>query len=142
MSKSEEMLRLERDLNEQPELREKLEAETKRIAEAGEAESDGEVMVRATTALGYTITLEELERSNADLEKLDDEELNAAGGSWSDQKDEKGHDGACLTAWHCYAATLHTETESKSVSCWKNYLCFYAYHEETRKSPKERIPRR
>ena len=101
MSKSEEMLRLERDLNEQPELREKLEAETKRIAEAGEAESDGEVMVRATTALGYTITLEELERSNADLEKLDDEELNAAGGSWSDQKDEKGHDGACLTAWHC-----------------------------------------
>ena len=97
MSKSEEMLRLERDLNEQPELREKLEAETKRIAE---------------------------------------------GGSWSDQKDEKGHDGACLTAWHCYAATLHSDTESKSVSCWKNYLCFYAYHEETRKSPKERIPRR
>ena len=78
--KSGEMLRLERDLNEQPELREKLEAETKRIAEAGEAESDGEVMVRATTALGYTITLEELERSAADLEKLDDEELNAAGG--------------------------------------------------------------
>ena len=140
MSKSEEMLRLERDLNEQPELREKLEAETKRIAEAGEAESDGEVMVRATTALGYTITLEELERSNADLEKLDDEELNAAGGSWSE--DEKGHDSACLAAWHCYAATLHSDTESKSVSCWKNYLCFYAYHEETRKSPKERIPRR
>ncbi|MBR3017813.1 MAG: hypothetical protein IKH57_12200 [Clostridia bacterium] len=142
MSKSEEMLRLERDLNEHPELREKLEAETKRIAEAGEAESDGEVMVKATTALGYTITLEELERSNADLEKLDDEELNAAGGSWSDQEDEKGHDGACLTAWHCYVATLHSDTESTVVSCWKNYLCFYAYHEETRKSPKERIMRR
>ena len=35
MGKSEELLRLERDLNEQPELREKLDAEYKRIAEAG-----------------------------------------------------------------------------------------------------------
>ncbi len=135
MSKSEEILRLERDLSEQPELREKLEAEMKRIAEAGEAESDGEVMVKATAALGYTITLEELERSAADLEKLDDEELKAAGG-WS--TDEKGHDDECLTAWHCYAATLHSDTESKVVSCWKNYLCFLAYHERTRK--KETTP--
>ena len=35
MGKSEELLRLERDMNEQPELREKLDAEYKRIAEAG-----------------------------------------------------------------------------------------------------------
>ena len=52
MNKSKEMLRLERDLNEQPELREKLEMEIRRIAEAGEAESDGEAMVKAAAALG------------------------------------------------------------------------------------------
>ena len=37
MSKSEELLRMERDMSEQPELREKLDAEIKRVAEAGEA---------------------------------------------------------------------------------------------------------
>ena len=80
MSKSEELLRLERDLNEQLELREKLEAEFNRIAEAKEAKCDGEAMVKAAAALGYTLTLGELERSAADLEKLDDDELDAAGG--------------------------------------------------------------
>ena len=44
MSKSEELKRLERDLNEQPDLQEKLNAEYKRIAEAGEAQSDSEAM--------------------------------------------------------------------------------------------------
>ena len=80
MGKSEEMLRLERELNEQPELKEKMDAEIRRIAEAGEAESDGEAMVKAAAALGYTITPGELERAAADLEKLDDDELDAAGG--------------------------------------------------------------
>ena len=68
MSKNEELQRLERDLNEQAELREKLNAEMKRIAEAGEAVCDGEAMVKAAAALGYDVTLEELERAAADLE--------------------------------------------------------------------------
>ena len=50
MGKSEELLRLERDLNEQPELREKLDAEYKRIAEAGGVKCDGEVMAKAAAA--------------------------------------------------------------------------------------------
>ena len=81
--KSEELQRLERELNEQPELKEKMDAEIRRIAEAGEAESDGEAMVKAAATLGYTITLEELERTAADLEKLDDDELETAGGKFS-----------------------------------------------------------
>ena len=86
MSKSEEMLHLEHDMSEKPELREKLEAEIKRITEAGEAENDGETLAKAAAALGYTITPEELERFNADFEKLDDEELDtvAGGGLFSD----------------------------------------------------------
>ena len=122
MSKSEEILRLERDMYEQPELREKLEAECKRIAEAGEAKSDGEVMVRAAAVLGYTITLEELERSAADRQELDPDELeDAAGGER--RKDEYGHEVWCLTAWHCHAVTLHTETTDKTVACWTDYRC-------------------
>ena len=78
--KSGELLRMERDLNAQPELRERLDAEIKRIADAGEAACDGEAVVRAAASLGYTVTVEELERAAADLEKLSDDELDASGG--------------------------------------------------------------
>ena len=138
MSKSEELLRLERDLNEQPELQEKIDTEIRRIAEAGEAECDGEAMAKAAAALGYTITLEELERAAADLEKLDDDELDAAGGmdpadeSYREQaerrakiigKDEYGNYTYCFGPWHCYAAMLHTETVVRNVRCWNDYRC-------------------
>ena len=76
MDKSNELLRMERDLNGHPELREKLDAEIRRIADAGEAQSDGEAMAKAAAALGYSITPEELERTTADLEKLDDDEYD------------------------------------------------------------------
>ena len=112
MSKSEEMLRLERELNGQPELREKLNAEMKRIA-------------------GYDVTLEELERAAADLEKLDDSELEAAGGKAANSdkrkivKDGQGHETWCLGNWHCYAVMLHAETDSEEAACWKNYDCLF-----------------
>ena len=153
--KSEEMLRLERDMNEQ--LQEKLDTEIKRIAEAGEAQSDGEAMVKAAAALGYTITIEELERSIADLEKLDDDELDASGGNvlkvidqhLSDKskkaaeakrrncghhkeaaysKDEHNHDGSCTLSWHCSIAWEHTESNSKNVLCFKDYACKLVVH--------------
>lgn len=131
MSKSEEMLRLERELNGQPELREKLNAEMKRIAEAGEAVCDGVAMVKAAAALGYDVTLEELERAAADLEKLDDSELEAAGGKAANSdkrkivKDGQGHETWCLGNWHCYAVMLHAETDSEEAACWKNYDCLF-----------------
>ena len=138
MSKSEEMLRLERDLTEQTELGKKLDAEIKRIAAAGEAECDGEAMVKAAAALGYTITMEELERSAADLEMLEDDELEAAGGAgirrppqrqpnqsstMKPAEDDKGHDSLCYRTWHCFINFLHTETKSENVACWANYFC-------------------
>ena len=80
MDKSNELLRMERDLNGHPELREKLDAEIRRIADAGEAQSDGEIAVKAAASLGYAVAAEELERAAADLEKLSDDELDASGG--------------------------------------------------------------
>ena len=145
MDKSNELLRMERDLNGHPELREKLDAEIRRIADAGEAQSDGEIAVKAAASLGYavaaeeleraaadleklgySITPEELERTTADLEKLDDDELEASGGNaFTREKktDEYGHDEGCVLTWHCFAAFLHTEAESKDVSCWKDHKC-------------------
>ena len=82
MGKSEEMLRMQSDMNGQPELKEKLELEIKRILEVGEAENDGEAMVKAAAALGYTITLEEMKRFTADLEQLDINELDAVSGGF------------------------------------------------------------
>ncbi len=126
MDKSNELLRMERDLNANPELREKLDAEIRRIAGAGEAASDGEAMAKAAAALGYTITPEELERTTADLEKLDDDELEASGGNAFTRKkkeDEYGHTEGCVVTWHCFAAFLHTETKSTDVACWKDHRC-------------------
>ena len=114
MSKNEELQRLERDLNEQAELREKLDAEIKRIAGAGVAQCDG---------LGYAITIEELERAAADLEKLDDDELDAAAGGAQDEK----HTNWCIKSWYCFAALRHTNTESKDVACWSDYVCIVSY---------------
>ena len=82
MTKNEELQRMVRDMHEQPELKEKLEAEINRILETGEAETDGEVIVKAAAALGYTITLEKIERFAADLEQLDDNELDAVSGGF------------------------------------------------------------
>ncbi len=151
MSKCEEILRMKHDMNEQPELKEKLEAEIKRILEAGEVENDGEVMVKAAAARGYTITLEELERAAADLEELDDDELEAAGGvvyspgfleesvnsskgcdkvqnafnRAKKSKDEKGRGGSCLYDWHCSMAFKHSDSKSKDKQCWSDYLCSF-----------------
>ncbi len=103
-------------------------------------------MVKAAAALGYTITIEELERSVADLEQLDDDELDASGGTHAlipkikDEvknkrcqcglayeakysKDENGHSGACNWSWHCAVTWKHTESNSKDVLCFKDYAC-------------------
>ena len=127
MSKSEELLRLERDLNEQPELKEKLNTDCRRIAEAGDAECDGEVLVKAAAALGYTISLEELERLTAAAQELDPDEMNAAAGWRISGEDEKGHENWCLTAWHCFTATLHTEAKERFAACWKDWDCFFVH---------------
>ena len=47
MGKSEELQRMERELSGQPELREKLDAEIKRIVDAGEAACNEEAVAKA-----------------------------------------------------------------------------------------------
>lgn len=133
MNQSEEMKRLETDLAKDETLHKALEETCRRIAESGDANNDIEVIVKAAAELGYTITPEDAERRQAGSEELDLDELNTVTGGvqsdrgeWSD--DDKGHDGWCITAWHCNTVTLHTETETKQIKCFSNYMCFYVYH--------------
>ena len=86
MGKSEELQRMERDLSEQPELREKLYADIKRIADAGEAASNGEAVAKAAASLGYTIAPEELERTAADVAELSESDMEqvSAGNFFAD----------------------------------------------------------
>ena len=89
---------------------------------------DGEVLVWAAAALGYTISLEELERLAAAAQELDPDEMNAAGGVFDCGVEEKGHELICLTAWHCFTVTMHTETKHQYAACWKDYACAPVYH--------------
>ena len=86
MGKSEELQRMERDLSGQPELREKLDAEIKRIVDAGEAACNEEAVAKAAASLGYKVTPEELKRAVADCEELSDSDMEqiSAGNFFAD----------------------------------------------------------
>ena len=142
IEKSEGIKKFEEALSVDENLRNKYEAALKKIADEKLAGSDGEAMVKVAKELGFEINIDEMERYFAAIQELDDEELdNAAGvseehrgpdgaqkcddfiGKAGSSKDEYGHYGICLAVWHCATAFLHTETDSKKVMCWSDYLC-------------------
>ncbi len=53
----EELKLFEADLRNNPELRKQLEEAIRRIAEEGQAQSDGEVMVKTVKELGYELSI-------------------------------------------------------------------------------------
>ena len=120
----------------------------KRVSEAGEAKSDAEVICIAAKELGYTFTAGDLERFFASGEELDPDELESAAGGVNDRinvicdndynswctfahvtgdEDEYGHSHWCVTAWHCLAATLHTESKNCENQCWSHFLCAFVH---------------
>lgn len=140
MTKSEEMKRFEADMASDKELGKKLYEVVDRIAAENKVQSDGELFAKAAEELGYRITAADFERLDAEREEISPEDLaQAAGGGNSPEwcwrnygcsfgyeafwQDEYNHTAVCLTAWHCFATTLHTETNSEDVACWKNYMC-------------------
>lgn len=80
MGKSEELQRMERDLSGQPELREKLDAEIKRIIDTGEAVCSEEAVAKAAASLGYKIAPEELKCAVADSEELSESDMEQISG--------------------------------------------------------------
>ncbi|MBO6041428.1 MAG: hypothetical protein J6P58_09455 [Oscillospiraceae bacterium] len=136
--------------------REKLFETFKRLAEENPGLNDSEVMVKAAAEFGYTITAGELERFDAKTKVLDPDDLAKVSGGvdnrpghdlncWKDYlctfvyiaplEDEYGHNSFCWTAWHCFAAMLHTESEDDSVYCWSNYICAFNEGENNYSEP-------
>ena len=152
MEKTAEMKRLELDVNSDPSLKAKLYKTVDRLAGEGQAKSSGELFEKAAAELGYQISTAELERFYAEMQEIGPDELEQAAGGygdpgaifngtscWKDYEclaiyktkltDDKGHDIECLTAWHCYLATLHTKVdEDKSdyeENCFTDYYCVF-----------------
>ncbi|MGN0693046.1 MAG: Nif11-like leader peptide family RiPP precursor [Oscillospiraceae bacterium] len=80
MNYKNELTRMEEALRSDEELRKKLEEACRRIAEAGEAKNDGEIMMKAAAELGFSITIEDLERAKAASEELSDDEMDKVAG--------------------------------------------------------------
>ena len=146
MSNLNELKRFEQDLNADKALQKKLDEICSRIAEEGRAKSDGEVMAAAAKELGYDVSVAALEQARAEAEQLDPAELEkVAGGGRRGRPgcpqnagslcsfsyrgslwDE--HDSWCFTAWYCYAATLHSDTDDEDVACWSDYSCLKLHY--------------
>ena len=125
------------------ELREALEADKEKAEKFEQAlagdeckacGNDAEAFSLAARAVGLEIAPEEVERAMAEGQELDTEELKkVAGGKptcdsfFITVEDNDGHDGWCLTAWHCFVATLHTEGGTANEACFSDYACMYAY---------------
>lgn len=117
------------------ELREAFDEKCKKIVEAKEADNDGEVLVKAAEQLGWSLSMEELERIYADREELSEEDLEQISGGDYDYidpryEDEQGHDTICVMFWHCYTIMRHTDAEDEYTACWSNYSCWAANHME------------
>lgn len=123
MSKSEEIIKFETALRASEEMRKKYEEACERIARETEGQSEGEVMSKAAAELGYTVSAADIERSMADSQELDLDELEKVAGGSSATTDENGNDIFCICAWHCFTAAIHTSSASKEVSCWSDYNC-------------------
>ncbi len=130
------------------EFRKEFEKKAEVIHEENPDWSELELISKTAKELGYDMPVELLEKKTAETQELDEEELKqVAGGSGIEDAeqeymetvidiitgncrnnaiatDEYNHNANCVTAWHCYTATLHTGTNSEKVSCWKNYKCF------------------
>ena len=139
MTKTEEMKRLEAAMASDKELREKFSKTVDRIATEKTVQSDGDLFAKAAQELGYNITAADFEKLDAEREEVSADELEQVAGGGSE--DDKGHDQWCFTAWHCFTATLHTSTETKWVSCWKDYSCAFVYNDDWQKKPKK-LPER
>ena len=114
---TENVRKFEKDMRKSEELRKKLLAELKKIAEEKSAESDAEAMAKAARALGYDFTVADMEKANAEAQELDPEEMEQAAGGW------------CFADYDCYTAWNHDSPEQQGTACLKDYGCVSVYHD-------------
>ena len=108
-----------------PEFRQKLQEEMKRIADTEEAASDREIFIKAIkNVLGMDITMADLAKAQAEVEELDPEELDKVTGGSDDGKDDW-----CVYSYYCFTAWKHKKQDPHNidteVACWQEYCCIF-----------------
>ena len=107
----ENVKKLEKALQEDKELAAKFEAEILRIAKEKDAANDGEAFVKAARAVGFDITVADLEKATAETQELDPEEIESSAG------------GYCFANYDCYTAFFHDSPAEEGYACFSDYNC-------------------
>ena len=121
MGKSDNMIKFEEALNNDPEKQKAYEAALKRIAEEKSAKSDCEAIQMAVKEMGYDISIGELERAFADKQEMADDELDKVAGGGN----------PCWFVDGCYYAILHRKKVDEEQACYKEYCCELSYETDT-----------
>ena len=107
----EDVKKLEKALKEDKELAAKFEAELRRIAREKDAANDGEAFVKAARAVGFDISMADLEKLKAETQEIAPEEIEKIAG------------GSCWFAHDCFTAFLHDTPDEEGYACWEDYGC-------------------
>lgn len=158
MAVSEKMVEFKIKHNSDIEFARKFDLTCKKILDESKDLSDSEIFSAAAKELGYDLSPAEFERTKAEVEAIDTEELELISGGlygmdncphtaqdctvlemcWSNDfcvtatntnhPDENDHNDICVVGWHCYTAALHTDSNSRDVACWSDFNCLYGEH--------------
>ena len=83
MGNSENLLKFEEALRNDPEKKKKYDEILKRIVEEKSVKNDGEAVVKAAGELGFDVSQEEVEHSLFEKQEVEEDELDrVAGGKW------------------------------------------------------------
>jgi len=109
-------------------LGEKFRAEFKRLIEEKLAANDGESVIKAAKALGFDITMADLDKAKAEAQNLDPEELDAVAGGGNDgdfAPAKERYETVCALDYSCHDIFLHNHKHKQGDKepCWHDYLC-------------------
>ncbi len=121
MAKSDNIIKFEDALKNDELKRKTFDDAYKKILAEKSAGSNGEALVKAAKEIGFDISIEELERSYAEKQEMNDEELDkvAGGGRY------------CEWSYYCITVYSHEEAVDDLPDCIMDYHlnCFEDYHD-------------
>ena len=124
---TENVKKFEKALREDEDLRARFAAEFKRISEEKSAGNDCEAYVKAAKALGFDLSLADVEKAVAEAQELDVEELGKAVGG-VDKDGKKDDVGWCIDSWACFTLNHHDTPDREGYPCFADYDCITIYH--------------
>lgn len=120
----------ETELKDNPEMLQKMKNAVNGIMESNAAIGEVEAFTMAAKTLGFDISVEGLMRSKADLQVLDDDELDAvAGGKDHDGEDENHCDSKYwCDVWYFHDIMIDGSVkDTTKVQCLAYYLCDHIF---------------